>query len=643
MITREDELFLLKQVNGDNVIDLKDKNQTFISLFSKAAKAFPENPAVVYKGTTYTYDQIDHRTNSLAFLLQEMGAATDCPVGILLKKGPELILSMIAVMKAGAPYLPLDPDYPYERLEFLCEDAKINIIITETQYKAKVSNFNPDGSWDKNQISIIDIDDRQLVQTFEDHPENFEKLKRPEWIISPNDLAYIIYTSGTTGKPKGVMIEHKGLANLCLWQHAYFPACENDNYSLYAPIGFDASVYEIFPALTCGAALHIVPEDCRLDPEGLSSFFNKNNITISFLPPQIGKQMIDSGECRSLKLLTLAGDKPGKLKPDNFKILNCYGPSEFTVCATSWEVYQPMGQPPIGTPISNTHCYIIDKSGFLAPHGITGELCISGVQLARGYHNNKQMTQKSFVKNTFAAHFGESNNPDYQQMYKTGDMCRLRQDGLIEFMGRADDQIKIRGRRIEKGEIEFSLVENPQIQKAIVIRQGEGNDATLNAYVTLIARSEEDRADTDNPTAEQISQGLRNKLPHWMVPASIMILKEFPLTDNGKIDEKKLPMPRLKRESYIAPDTLKEKQLAKVFEAVLHVNGIGKKDDFFNLGGDSIKAMLVVSKLRQTGYILNVKTIFQYAVLEEIAKKIKAVTPQIKTDRIHTFRPINMI
>ncbi|NCD23588.1 MAG: hypothetical protein EOL90_11720, partial [Spartobacteria bacterium] len=391
------------------------------------------------------------------------------------------------------------------------------------------------------------------------------------------------------------------------WQHADFPLTAADVCTAYAPWTFDASVYEIFPALTAGAALHVLPEDLRLDASGLRDYFRRNRVSVSFLPPQVGHQVLDGHDFPDLRVVTLAGDKPGRLAPRPFTVRNCYGPTEFTVCATSWPVTEHRAAPPIGAPIANARCSILGRHGQLQPFGAAGELCLSGVQVARGYLNRPEQTGAAFVANPFV-----SDGP-HARVYRTGDLCRLMPDGNLEFLGRIDGQVKLRGQRLEPGEIESALLAHPLVTAAVAVLHAEGQAALLAAYATVLPGVRE----------SELSAWLAARLPRWMLPQAIVLLDAMPLTANGKIDRDALPRPLVAARGDSAPRGPEEKALAAAWRDILGVDSPGLEDNFLALGGDSIKAMLVVARMRAMGYGLTSRDVLHGATLAATASQLR--------------------
>ncbi|MCG8349646.1 MAG: condensation domain-containing protein, partial [Chloroflexales bacterium] len=430
-----------------------------------------------------------------------------------------------------------------------------------------------------------------------------------------------IYTSGSTGRPKGVQIEHRGLLNLIFWHQRAFEVSASDRATLVAGPGFDASVWEIWPCLTAGASLHIPPDDVRAMPVQLRDWLVAQAVSISFLPTPLAEQVLnlDWPDDSALRLFLTGGDRLQSFPAPNlpFTLVNNYGPTESTVVATSGIVPPAASSglaPTIGRPIANTQLYILDRHGQPTPVGVPGELHIGGSSLARGYHNRPELTAERFIS--------RSNGSTCERLYKTGDLVRYRPDGTIEFLGRADDQVKLRGFRIELGEIEAVLAQHPFVREAtVIVREDAPGAKRLAAYIVT---SDEFRAmDSAQPAVAVFRQWVQQKLPDYMVPAAFVLLAALPLTPNGKVDRKALPAPDAVRsdldDAYVVPATPAEETLAQIWSEVLGVKQVGIHDNFFVLGGDSILSIQVISRANQAGLQLSPKLLFQYPTIAELA------------------------
>nr|WP_268795449.1 non-ribosomal peptide synthetase [Paenibacillus sp. Leaf72] len=478
---------LLVDFNDTGAEVLLEQRATLHALFEEQAAKTPERVAVVCGEEALTYQELNERSSSVAFNLQKRGVAPADVVAIMPTRSVELIVGILGILKTGAAYVPIDPDYPTERIHFMLEDSRARFCLTHQAHVHQVK---------QSAVEVLLLDG---LEKLEEHSE------QPLPAILPTDVAYIIYTSGSTGRPKGVMIEHRSVVHLCRWHQAYFDMSATDRTTQYAGIGFDAAAWEIFPSLTIGAAVHIVPEDLRLDPAALNAYFEEKNITVSFLPTQVCEQFITL-ENRSLRVLLTGGDRLKKISHTRYALYNNYGPTEGTVLATSARVDASLAVIPIGKPISNTRVYVLTQENGLQPVGAVGELCISGVGLARGYWDRADLTLEKFVSNPFEP--GE-------RMYRTGDLVRWQADGSLAYVGRRDEQVKIRGYRIELSEIEAVLLRGATVREAIVQALPDaGGSLQLCAYVV--------GSELEIPRLRSL---LSASLPAYMVPASLSAVR----------------------------------------------------------------------------------------------------------------------
>jgi len=597
LLTKEERRELLVDFNNTQRDYPKDK--TVQALFEDAVARNPENIAVVYDEQRLTYQELNSKANQLARVLVAKGIKPASIVGILAERSPELIVGIMGILKAGATYLPIDPEYPEDRIGYMLEDSGSRIVLTQRHLKGKVDFTGECIELDDSGLYIGDDSNLSLV-------------------CNPRDLAYVIYTSGSTGKPKGVEIEQVSLVNLVSWHQRVYTITELDRATLLAGQAFDASVWEIWPYLTCGAGLYIPQNETRSSVNGLINWLKGNRITISFMPtPMVEALMGEEWPAdMSLRALLTGGDKlhcrPSPALP--FRLFNHYGPTESTVVAT-WGVVSPeessTGLPSIGHPIDNTQIYIVDKDNQLQPVGVPGELCITGDGLARGYLNRSELTAERFVENPFAPG---------TRMYRTGDLAKWLPDGNIEFIGRIDYQVKIRGFRVELGEIEAELLHYPAIKEVCVIAKEDVADQKyLCAY--FVAENE--------LNATEIKECLKRLLPEYMVPSCFVQLEKMPLTPNGKIDRKALPEPEGGGQAvrkYIAPRNEAEEKMAAVWQEVLGTEKVGMEDNFFELGGHSLKAMNLVSKIHKVfGAEVQVNEVFKAQSIKELMKSIAGV------------------
>ncbi len=574
-------------------------------LFEEQVVKTPDAIAVIDGEKSLTYEQLNQKANQLAYYLQNLGVKTEDLVGICIERSVLMIIGLLGILKAGAAYIPLDPNYPSERLAYMLENSAVSVLLTQENLVDTLPNY-------LGTIFCLDQDGKIL----DHHPQ--DNLLHP---MTSENLAYVIYTSGSTGKPKGVLIQHQSLLNLVSWHQNAFDITTIDRVTQLAGIAFDASVWEIWPYLTAGACLAIVPPDLLTSPKQLQEWLIAKKITVSFLPTPLAETLIPldwSPNC-PLRLMLTGGDKLNDFPPTSipFTLVNNYGPTENTVVTTSVKITPDLlteKAPPIGRPISNTQVYILDQYQQPVPIGIPGELYIGGSGLAKGYLNRPELTDSKFIANPFSQKLSD-------RLYKTGDLVRYGNDGQIEFVGRIDHQVKIRGFRIELGEIETVLNQHPQVKEAIIIaREDQPGVKRLCAYVIA----------SQNLTVSQLRLFLQEKLPQYMVPAFFVLLDAFPLTANGKIDRCALPQPTLELEDEAAlnlsPGTEKERILAAIWQRVLGLKNISINDNFFELGGDSILAIQIIAQANQAGLQITPKQLFSHQTIAQLATVAERVS-----------------
>ena len=621
----------LKQILIDwNKTDTKLSANCFYQLFEKQARKTPNNIAVeTLTGDTLTYQELNERADRLAIFLCTKGVELETKVGISLERSPELIISLLAIQKAGGTYIPLDPNYPQERIDYIIEDSKISILLTQTEYKNKFERKN---------VTIIKLNDLS------------PNLCKGEWRFPPTpstqNLAYIIYTSGSTGKPKGTMITHQGLVNYLTWAINKYPIAEGNGFPVHSSISFDATITSLYTALLVGQKIVLFPEENEL--ETLKDVLNshKNYSAIKLTPAHLkavaslseseetvkpAQTFIIGGEALTSDAIAL-----WQLRAPNTQFINEYGPTETVVGCCTYEVpresisHNPI---PIGNPIANTQLYILDEYLEPVPVGIPGELYIGGSGVARGYLQQPGLTAERFIPNPFSVNSSKttdssnsassaSPSPLVSQspslLYRTGDRAKYLPNGTIEYLGRLDNQIKIRGYRIELGEIEAVLNNHPVVESALVVARNE----RLIAYIVLNSSAPSaPSASPASPASTELRQFLTQKLPSYMIPGNFVTVDRFPLTPNGKIDRTALPLPDLevRQAEIIEPRTEKEQILAKIWREVLNLKQVGVEDNFFELGGDSILSIQIIARARQGGLTLTPKQLFQYQTIAELA------------------------
>jgi amino acid adenylation domain-containing protein/non-ribosomal peptide synthase protein (TIGR01720 family) len=597
---------------------------TVCELIAHRAATKPLSPAVVSPdGTKLTYQELNHAANQIARYLYKSGVEPGSVVGVCLERSSALVVALLAVMKVGAAYLPIDPTYPKERISYMLEDAKAEIVLTLSELTTKIP-------MDEHVICL----DTDWAKIHQESRANFHRLK------DLDQLAYVIYTSGSTGKPKGVAIQHRSLLNLIFWHRKEYELTEKDRTTMLAGVSFDASVWEIWPTLSAGGSLYIPDEEIRLQPEALRDWLIAQEITISFIPTPLLEQLLFLKWPQSLalrKLLT-GGDQLRYYPPDEFPVdvVNHYGPTENTVVATAALVPKGKtgGLPSIGRPIANTKVYVLDSHLQPVPLGVPGELYLGGKSLALGYLHRPELTAERFIIHDL---------PEQPEMrlYKTGDLVRFLPDGQLEYLGRTDQQVKIRGYRIELGEIEAVISQYPAIKETVVIaREDQPGEKRLVGYVVV--------EDESSFSSEALLNNLKQQLPEYMIPAAIVVLDALPLTANGKIDRRALPAPdwsqaAMERE-YVAPRTEEEQRLAAIWQQVLRLERVGIYDNFFALGGDSILSIQIVAKARQQGLQLSPKQIFENQTIAELAQVIgKVESVQAEQGRLTGEVPLTPI
>ncbi len=613
-----------------------DKDITIVDLFQAQVEKAPDNVAVVFPSTgtgqvsdqQLTYKQLNQKANQLAHYLLGLKTATDNRlIGICIKRSLDMAVGLLGILKTGAAYVPLDPEYPDERLAFMIKDSGIQILITQSELQTKfVSTVN-------NELSIVNI------ETTLNSQYSIENLQST--IVNPEDPAYVIYTSGSTGTPKGVIVEHAAIARHINHSVIRYQIDSSDSVLQFASLNFDASIEQIFSAWTGGARL-IMLKDNILEPKALLNIIHDEQITIANLPPAYWRELlseINSQSLKKLKLLILGGEalssqlarQTRQTLSGNTTILNAYGPTEATITTALFEVTEQFNEnknetvTPIGRPIAGSQIYILDANHNPAPIGIPGELCIAGSGLARGYLNRPELTTEKFVEIEL---FGK-----IQRIYKTGDIARWLDDGNIEYIGRLDNQIKLRGFRIELGEIETALSRHEAVKEAVVELYNKGDNPCLVAYVTLTGdqlsvigyQSSVNQSSTDIDQASLITElraWLKACLPEYMLPAGFMILDKFPLTPNGKIDVKALPAPDFANQTEEhTQQTETEHLLSNLWSQTLGIEVTSVNTHFFEAGGHSLLATQLVSRIREGFDIeMPLRTVFEKPVLAEQAE-----------------------
>ncbi|HBP1857884.1 TPA: amino acid adenylation domain-containing protein [Pseudomonas aeruginosa] len=569
-------------------------------LFEEQVERTPTAPALAFGEERLDYAELNRRANRLAHALIERGIGADRLVGVAMERSIEMVVALMAILKAGGAYVPVDPEYPEERQAYMLEDSGVQLLLSQSHLKLPLAQG----------VQRIDLD--QADAWLENHAEN-----NPGVELNGENLAYVIYTSGSTGKPKGAGNRHSALSNRLCWMQQAYGLGVGDTVLQKTPFSFDVSVWEFFWPLMSGARLVVAAPGDHRDPAKLVELINREGVdTLHFVPSMLQAFLQDEDvvSCTSLKRIVCSGEAlPADAQQQVFAKLpqaglyNLYGPTEAAIDVTHWTCMEEgKDAVPIGRPIANLACYILDGNLEPVPVGVLGELYLAGRGLARGYHQRPGLTAERFVASPFVA--GE-------RMYRTGDLARYRADGVIEYAGRIDHQVKLRGLRIELGEIEARLLEHPWVREAAVLAV---DGRQLVGYVVLESEGGDWR--------EALAAHLATSLPEYMVPAQWLALERMPLSPNGKLDRKALPAPEVSvaQAGYSAPRNAVERTLAEIWQDLLGVERVGLDDNFFSLGGDSIVSIQVVSRARQAGLQLSPRDLFQHQSIRSLALAAKA-------------------
>ena len=606
-----------------NQTSFEPTQQSIVQLFEAQVEKTPDATALLFAkagesrpAEELTYRQLNRKANRLAHRLQELGVGPEVFVGVCLDRSPDLIVSLLAILKAGGACIPLDPAYPAERIRFMLQDTSAPVILTHKHLQAFLR--------ETTHARLICLDQP-------DTASRPEAEKNPMHRTKANAAAYVIYTSGSTGQPKGVVIPNHAIANHCVDCRKVYGLSSRDRILQFSSFNFDASFEQILPALISGASL-IVRDNEVWNTREFADKLRDLELTVADIPTAYWHQLATEWSNdpsavppNSLRLVIVGGEalSPEKLvlwqrtPLAHARLINAYGPTETTITATSYEVPPRRSDDPeptvlpIGRARGDRKLYVVDRYGNPTPVGVPGELQIGGTMLARGYHRRADLTASRFIPNPF------SDEPD-ARLYRTGDLVRYLEDGNLEFLGRIDDQVKIRGFRIELGEIETCLCKHDGVAEAMVLARSNGTENRLVAYVTSAA---------DRPTPIELRNFLKNRLPEYMVPHHIMVLDKWPLMPNGKVDRKALPEPTEEQrdQNVKGPESPLELQLQLLFERVLKTAPIGVDASFFELGGDSLQALeLLVEIEKATGKQLPLGTLYQSSTVETLAREIQS-------------------
>lgn len=581
------------------------RDQCVHELFEAQAALAPDAVAVLLENQAMSYGELNQRANQLAHHLRTLGVGPEVLVGIAVERSLEMVVGVLGILKAGGAYVPLDPSHPPERLRFMLQDSGASIVVTQTCLRSRLDDY-------EGRLIYIDT----FAQEYADVP-----MTNPHAPVTPEHLAYIMYTSGSTGKPKGVMIRHSSVVNLVIGESLRMELTAQDRMMIVSSLAFDASVLGLFAPLTHGGAVIIPDNEARYDGTKLLAVINRRNPRIIDAGPTTQQMLLDAAwKSESPITLMLGGETlerglANRLLELGAIVWNPYGPTETTVQSTNYRVEPGEGRVPIGKPIANTTVYILDAHRQPVPVGVPGELYIGGAGVARGYLNRPDLTAERFVPNPFLK--------DGSILYRSGDRARYLPDGNLQFLGRDDSQVKVRGYRIELGEIEAALRAQPGVQGAVVVlRQDDLHDPRLTAYIVPEGGAAFDAA--------TLHQALARTLPDYMLPAAFVYLDRFPTLPNGKLDRRALPVPQVPRAgAHNAPLTATEARIAAVWADVLGIERVGVDNTFFELGGSSLIAAQVISRLREAFQRdIPLRSIFETPTVASLARLVDRMPAQ---------------
>jgi amino acid adenylation domain-containing protein len=594
LLSEEEKHYILYDLNS-SFIDYS-KNKSVCDLFEDQVSKTPNCDAVVYKNNKISYKELNDRANQLAYFLKENGAEKEIVIALMLHRSIEMMVGLYGILKSGCAYLPIDPEYPQERISYMLENSNAKILITDNELKKRVSN---------SKIDIININESKI---FENEPHNQSK-------DFSKDIAYLIYTSGSTGTPKGIMVEHRNVVNFILGVTNKVPFESGKTILSLTTISFDIFVLETFLSLSKGLRVIMGSSEEQTDPTRMAEVIQKYNVEMLQFTPSRLKMILDSGKGKeifgNIKELMVGGEAfPLELLKDlkkNYKgrIFNMYGPTETTVWSSIKELTNEESIT-LGEPIANTQIYILDKNNEIKPLGVQGELCIGGDGVARGYWKLDELTRQKFINNPFV---------EGGRIYKTGDLVVRKFDGTLDFVGRMDDQVKIRGYRIELSEIDLVLLNHESIDDAaVVVKEDSNKNKILCAYYVSAS----------DLFADELREFLLKKLPGYMVPGYFIRLEKMPMTSNGKIDKKSFP--EFSREklsltnNYEEPKNNSEKTIIDIWKEILNLQSVGVNDNFFDVGGHSLLIAKLTHLIKvRTGIELDDMDIFRYPTIRLIS------------------------
>jgi len=589
------------------------RHQSISQVFERQVEQHPDAIALKFRDSQMTYRELNERANQVAHRLRELGVGPEVMVGALLERSLEMVVGLLAILKAGGAFVPLDASYPPERLAFMAADTKAPVTLVQTSVGERLSKQH----WSQAIAVSLDLNNPEISR------QSTQNLGR---LATAENLAYVMYTSGSTGQPKGVMVSHRAVVRL-VKNTNYVDLNDREVFLQFSPISFDASTLEIWGPLLNGGCLAIMPPDVQSLAE-LGAAIRRYGVTSMWLTAGLFNVMAEQRleDLRPLRQLLVGGDALSPLHVrkamaalPGCRLINGYGPTEgttFTCCHTISRADAEGSSIPIGKPISNTQVYLLDSDNECVPMGEPGELCIAGDGLARGYLNQPELTAEKFIPLPFTEVASDTSDA---RLYKTGDLARYRPDGTIEFLGRVDNQVKISGYRIELGEIENVLMQHPNVQSAAVTaRQDAPGEKKLVAYVV---------AKKDGCSTTELRAFLAQKLPAYMLPSAFVVLDELPLSPNGKLDRAALPAPQTpaadNSNAPISPQSEMELKIAEIWRRVLGLQQVSVKDNFFDVGGDSLQLLEAHAELQKVvDSDLTMTDLFEYTTISALAQHL---------------------
>ncbi|HVQ37532.1 MAG TPA: amino acid adenylation domain-containing protein, partial [Pyrinomonadaceae bacterium] len=617
MMSREERRQIVTEWNQTAVAFPQDT--CLHQLLEAQAERVPGATAVSFEEQRLTYFELNTRANQLAHHLRALGVGPETLVGICLERSLEMVEGIFGILKAGAAYVPLDPEYPRDRLDFMAQDAGLAVLLTQAAMLEALPEY-------AGSIIALDTDWPRIAH---------HSTSNPESRVTPDNLAYLIFTSGSTGRPKGTMNTHRGICNRLFWMQAEYQLTATDRVLQKTPFSFDVSVWEFFWPSLAGAELVLAAPGGHRDPVYLTKTIREREISTLHFVPSMLQAFLEAPEvesCRSVRQVMSSGEALPVELVEKFRqrlgadLHNLYGPTEAAVDVSYWScTSEKVGRTiPIGRPVANTQLLIFDAGGEVVPVGVAGELHIGGVQVGRGYHRRGDLTAEKFVPNAYSADPGA-------RLYRTGDVARYQPDGAIEYLGRLDEQVKVRGFRIELGEIEGVLLRHPHVREAAVLllSDDQGHKRLVGYIVPRDAPGSGDNVTSETRlVSKELRHYLASRLPDYMVPAVFVMLDHLPLSPSGKLDRRSLPHPDLMADisprSLVAPRNERERVIAGIWADVLRRDQIGVHDNFFEIGGDSIISIQIVARAHKAGLRLTPKQMFQFQTVAELASAAEA-------------------